>query len=167
MISALGLRLLAITAMLGLLAAAIGGVHHHGVKEGRSEVQAKWDKQTAELNAQALEQSQENRRLEQRSAVRAGEIAHDTAVQMDHARVVAVRARADGDSLRSQLAAVQSSAAATAADASRAADAIATLSRQLGECSGQLQEMASRADAASVQVTGLQEFVKAEREPAP
>jgi phage-related tail protein len=165
MIGALGLRLLIITAALGALAALIGGIHHHGVNEGRAEVQGKWDKQTAELDAQALEQSQENRRIEQRSAVRAGEIAHDTAVQLDHARTVAVRARADGDSLRQQLAAVQASAAATASDTARAADAIATLSRQLGECSGQLQEVADRADAASVQVTGLQEFVKAEREP--
>ena len=148
-----------------LSVALVGGAYFKGRSAGAASVQAKWDAQTAQLEREALEQSQENRRIETKHASRTQEIDHDATVQLDTARAVAARARAAYDSLRDELTAVRTGAAATAADAARSADEIATLARQLSECSSQLQSVADRADAAAVQVMGLQEFVKAEREP--
>lgn len=141
------LALLRVLGPILAVLAVVGGLIGLGYSSGRAKVQRAWDAdKAAQLAAQ------------QRDALRRQETNHGIGIdyykQAQAAAVAAALARADADSVRSELAA----RAADPGPGFGPAEAAAT-ARSLGECIGEYQEVASRHDQLSGQVTGLQAYV--------
>lgn len=158
-------KLVAALLILSAIIAAILSYGHKRYEAGKAEVSAQWAEETARLTRQALDQSQENRRIEAKQQARAGEIDRDTQTKLQQAQASARAARASSDSLRDELSQLRASAAATASDTARSARVISALADSLQDCSGRYGAVAQERDGLAIQVTGLQEFVAAEREP--
>ncbi len=133
-----------ILAVLGV----VGGLIFFGYSSGSAKVQRAWDAEKAEQLA-----------AQQRDAFRRQEtnygIGVDYRKRAEASERAAALARADADSVRSEL-------AARAADpgAGFGPDESAATARALVECIGEYQAVAESADRLSVQVAGLQGYVR-------
>ena len=147
--------------------ALLVGAYLFGDQHGRGVVQAKWDAERAAMaqaahDAQAAEDARAKRQTDQ-----VQEIPHEQAALAASANAQLSDARTALASLRHQLQTLRSAPAcsAPAAPAASEPDVAASAPELLGQCSVQLQSVAASADALSIQVTGLQQYIKAVNTP--
>jgi hypothetical protein len=143
----------------GLVVAVILFVTGDHVGAGR--IQQRWDHERAELDRQRADAEHEARQREQLRARLGMESANEKARLLARANADAVGARSELGRLRQRLAALSAGQAASGAGAAGGPRGAATAADVLGECSGRLQELAGQADGMSVQVTGLQGWIRA------
>jgi hypothetical protein len=142
---------------LGLVA---GSLVMAGERWGAGRIQAKWDAEKAATVAQALQASQEARRVEQSRARNVQE-------SQDHARKIAEAARVDAAGARDELGRLRDELAArdrvtaVAAGAKCVVDVGAAERKLLGACAAEYQRMAEEADGVRANLIELQGYVKA------
>lgn len=130
-------RLLAVIA----LCIAAGAV---GWSQGTSHIQAKWDRNLAELAQAALEAEQKARETEQRYQKQLQEAQHAAKKRIQKLNADADSAGAAADILRDSIAALVGQLPTATTDTSR--DTAATSLQLLGECADRYREVASAAD---------------------
>lgn len=139
-------------ALAGVLAAVFIG----GARFGAGQVQQRWDAETAERTAQALEASQEAHRIDNRRASVAQEVQTTYAQKQERMARSNAGAAVELDRLRGQLAAI-SAAASSAETASRAdAERVRVLAGLLAEGAGLAQEGRERVERLDARLAGLQ-----------
>jgi len=146
-------------AKAALVAAVLLGLFALGVRVGAGRVQAEWDAEKAQRLADALQASQEARRLESRRATNVQEA-------QDHARKIASAARADAVGARDELerlrgALADRDRAAQAPGAECRVDAGAVERQLLGACAATLEGLAREADQDRGRLIELQGYVRA------
>jgi hypothetical protein len=109
---------------------------------------------------QALEASQEARRIEQQRATKVQEVQDDYATRSNRDRAAAAGAAGELGRLRNILAAASGPASSAAAAPGRADDATAART-VVGHCAQSLLAMAETADACESRLSGLQGYVQA------
>jgi hypothetical protein len=144
-------------ALVALALATSAGLGH---RAGAAGVQQRWDAEKAAAARQALEASQEARRIEQARAAKVQE-------SQDHARQIASAARQDAAGARTELDRLRSILAerdrvtAVAAGAQCRVDAGATERKLFQSCAEALAGMGEQADADRTRLIELQGWVKA------
>jgi hypothetical protein len=142
-----------------LLAFALAFAARVGQRAGAAGVQAKWDADKAAAARQALEASQEARRIEQHRAREVQSAQSNYAARAVRDRAAAAGAAGELERLRDELAARDRAAAAPA---STCRIDVAGAERELfGRCAAALAEVAAEADRVESKLTGLQDYVRA------
>lgn len=159
----ISLRLYLYAAAVLAVVGALWGYGYHQKKQGRDEVQAKFDAYIAKQTADTLQASlsnQETSLLKQKAVDRSRQNDHENAKKL-----AAVNARLSGTvaGLRDDIAALNNrTQAGDATEASARAYAEAKTARELlGECSSRYTALAGEAGELAKQVIGLQGFVSA------
>lgn len=147
-------------AWAALVALAVATATGMGWQQGAGHVQARWNAEKATRVQQALEASQEARRIEQARSRNVQE-------SQDHARQVAAVSRADAAGARTELDRLRSILAerdrvtAVAAGAKCVVDVGAAERKLLGACAAEYQRMAEDADGIRANLIELQGYVRA------
>lgn len=126
-----------------------------GWSQGASHIQAKWDKERAELAQAGLKAEQEARETERQYQKQLQEAQHAANTRVQKIRADADSARAAADILRDSIAAIAGQLPAATPDASR--DTAATSLQVLGECADQYRAVAEAADGHASDVRTLME----------
>jgi hypothetical protein len=151
-------------AWAALVALALATATGMGHRAGAAGVQQRWDAEKAAAARQALEASQEARRIEQARAAKVQEVQSDYATRSNRDRAAAAGAAGELERLRDELAARDRAAAAPA---STCRIDVAGAERDLfGSCAAALAEVAGEADRLETRLTALQGYVRAITAPA-
>jgi murein L,D-transpeptidase YcbB/YkuD len=162
------LRLYAYAAAVLAVLAALWGYGYHQKKQGRAEVQAKFDAYIAKQTADTLQASlanQETSLLKQKAVDRSRQDDYENAQKLAAANS---NLRGAVAGLRNTIAAINHSAKADGVtEASAGTDDAAKVARELlGECADRYIDVAREAGELAAQVIGLQGFVLAIEESA-
>lgn len=153
-------------------------VYAQGEAAGAARVQQLWDTDTTRRNADTLAAhlaaQQALRAQEAAYQQEAERIAHETAQREAQLRAAGAAADARVRSLHTTIAQLNANAAALAqlpSDSAQACttthlDAATTARELLGACSQRYAAVAAEAEHLSAQVTGLQDYVRAQGQPA-
>lgn len=145
-----------------ILVAAMGFTHYTVYRTGKGVVQSKWDKERAELLAQAVEAEQKARATERKLSIARQQSEKKYVDEKRKAEIAVAAAKSDLDRLRDELSKAPV-AGATCTDptaASRAASGARLERELLGNCAKALTDLASEADRLEAIVVGLQQYVK-------
>lgn len=144
-----------------LLVALLVGLLVWAEHRGSSRVQRAWDAERAELQAQQRQAQAEIDQFEETRKRNEKEAADVQARRTEQAVADAAGARTELARLRGRLAALSAVARAGGPGAAGGSGDAATAADVLGECAGELQRVAGAADAMSVQISGLQDWIAA------
>lgn len=146
-----------------ILLVVISFTHYTVYKVGKGSVQAKWDREKAELLDKAVKAEQEARKKEQ-GLVAARQNAENKYVEEKRkAASAAVAAQSALNSLRLELSSTPHSSCSASSDptaASRAASGARLERDLLGACATALTDLATEADRLEAIIVGLQRYVK-------
>lgn len=146
-----------------ILLALISFTHYTVYKVGKGTVQAKWDKERAELLAKAVELEQNARATEQKLLSARQQVEKKYVDEKRKAATAALAAQSALDSLRHELSTAPSGGCAATSDptaASRAASGARLERELLGACAKAITDLASEADRLETIIVGLQQYVK-------
>jgi hypothetical protein len=146
-------------AWAALVALALATATGMGWQQGAGHVQARWNAEKATRVQQALEASQEARRLEQARAAKVQEVQDVYATRSNRDRASAAGAAGELGRLRDELAARDRAAAAPAATCR--IDLAGTERQLFGRCAEALSAVAADADRLETKLTALQGYVRA------
>lgn len=146
-----------------ILVAVISFTHYTVYKVGRGSVQAKWDKEKAELLDKAVKAEQEARKKEQSLVIARQNVEKKYVDEKRKAEAAIVAAKSDLDRLRDELSKPSTGSCTAPSDpstTSRIASGAGLERELLGACAKALTDLAAEADRLETIIVGLQQYVK-------